>query len=217
MIASTYRDHAGVDNVLERAGLTALAGRKVAKCSGGEQQRLRFALALLPDPDLLILDEPTAGMDVTARRDFWDTMRVEAGAGRTIVFATHYLEEADAFADRIVLVARGRIVADGPTEAIRARATGRTVSADVDPDRLAEVTASLHHIPGVRDVNAQGNRLTVTSADSDTVARALLDELGGHNLEIASGSLETAFIALTGDIEPWPTEPTHTETRERSA
>ncbi len=223
MIASTYRDHAGVDSVLERAGLTALAGRKVAKCSGGEQQRLRFALALLPDPDLLILDEPTAGMDVTARRDFWDAMRVEAGAGRTIVFATHYLEEADAFADRIVLVARGRIVADGPTEAIRAQATGRTVSADVDPDKMDEVTAALHDIPDVCDVHAQGTRLTVTSADSDAVARALLIELGGRNLEIASGSLETAFIALTGDTEPTPageptrTQPTHSETQEQRA
>ncbi len=212
MVASTYREHAGVDSVLERAGLGSIAGRKVAKCSGGEQQRLRFALALLPDPDLLILDEPTAGMDVAARRGFWDTMRVEAQAGRTIIFATHYLEEADAFADRIVLIARGRIVADGPTEQIRARATGRTVSADVDTDRVADVTAALHRIPDVRDVHAQGDRLTVTSADSDAVARALLGDLGGRNLEISSGSLETAFIALTGDAEP-----THPEKQEQSA
>ncbi|MGB3686817.1 MAG: ABC transporter ATP-binding protein [Ornithinimicrobium sp.] len=206
MVASTYRRHAGVDGVLERVGLAPIAGRRVAKCSGGEQQRLRFALALLPDPDLLILDEPTAGMDVTARRDFWDTMRAEAHAGRTIVFATHYLEEADAFADRIVLVARGRIVADGPTEQIRARATGRTVSATVDADRVADVIAALQLMPQVHTVDTQGTRLTVTSADSDAVARALLVELAGRDLEIASGSLETAFIALTGDAEPTPTD-----------
>ncbi len=101
--------------MLARAGLTDLAGRRVSKCSGGQQQRLRFALALLADPQLLVLDEPTAGMDVAARRDFWAVMREEASRGRTVVFATHYLEEADDFADRIVLVADGRVVADGPT------------------------------------------------------------------------------------------------------
>ena len=94
MIASTYAASTPVDEVIDRAGLRALADRRVSKCSGGEQQRLRFALALLPDPRLLVLDEPTAGMDVTARRDFWDTMHADASAGRTVVFATHYLEEA---------------------------------------------------------------------------------------------------------------------------
>nr|MBA2696134.1 ABC transporter ATP-binding protein [Actinomycetota bacterium] len=157
-------------------------------------------------------DEPTVSLDVEGRHDFWQAVRGIAASGTTVVFATHYLEEADAFADRIVLVARGCIVADGPTEQIRARATGRTVSADVDTDRVADVTAALHRIPDVRDVHAQGARLTVTSADSDAVARALLVDLGGRNLEIASGSLETAFIALTGDAEP-----THTETQEQSA
>ena len=134
MIASVFEDPRPIDEVLARAGLTRLAARKVAKCSGGEQQRLRFALALLPDPDLLVLDEPTAGMDVGARRDFWDTMHADADAGRTVVFATHYLEEADTFAERIVLMARGRVVADGSTAEIRARASGRTVTADI-PDR----------------------------------------------------------------------------------
>ena len=143
MIASTYAAHAPVDEVIDRAGLTALADRRVSKCSGGEQQRLRFALALLPDPRLLVLDEPTAGMDVTARRDFWDTMHADASAGRTVVFATHYLEEADAFADRIVLVAGGRIVADGTTAEIRSRASGRTVSATLPDHALADAVARL--------------------------------------------------------------------------
>ena len=89
-----------IGSCMSRAGITDLADRQVSKCSGGEQQRLRFALALLPDPDLLILDEPTAGMDVRARRDFWREIRVEAQAGRTILFATHYLDEVDEFADR---------------------------------------------------------------------------------------------------------------------
>src|SRR6476469_1687668 len=137
MIASTYAVTTPVDEVIDRAGLASLSGRRVSKCSGGEQQRLRFALALLPDPRLLVLDEPTAGMDVTARHEFWQTMHAEASAGRTVVFATHYLEEADAFADRIVLVAGGRVVADGPTAEIRARASGRTVTAVLADEAVA--------------------------------------------------------------------------------
>jgi len=197
MIASTFPDHVAVEEVISRAGLTSLARRKVAKCSGGEQQRLRFALALLPDPDLLVLDEPTAGMDVSARREFWDTMHADAEAGRTVVFATHYLEEADAFAERIVMIAGGRVVADGPTAEIRAQATGRTVSADLPPTGAAQVVARLRSMPQVIEATTQGDRVTVTSGDSDAVARALLGELGASNLEIASGSLESAFLTIT--------------------
>ena len=143
-VAATYGDaHDDPADVLARAGSSDLAGRRVSKCSGGQQQRLRFALALLADPQLLVLDEPTAGMDVAARREFWAAMRAEAARGRTVVFATHYLEEADDFADRIVLVADGRIVADGPTAEIRATATGRVVSAVVpDPAAARRVLAS---------------------------------------------------------------------------
>ena len=199
MIASTYRAHAPVEDVIARAGLTTLADRRVSKCSGGEQQRLRFALALLPDPRLLVLDEPTAGMDVTARREFWDTMHADAATGRTVVFATHYLEEADAFADRIVLVAGGRVVADGTTAEIRARATGRTVSAALPAATLAASVERLRALEGVRSVQERGSRVVVSAADSDAVARLLLVELGGHDLEIRSAGLEEAFMALTGD------------------
>ncbi|UFU06447.1 ABC transporter ATP-binding protein [Ruania halotolerans] len=196
LIASTYAEHAGIETVIERAGLTELAGRKVSKCSGGEQQRLRFALALLPDPDLLILDEPTAGMDVTARRDFWETMRAEAASGRTIVFATHYLEEADAFAQRIVMVAGGRIVADGATEDIRARATGRRVSVTFAPGTRAEALSRLETLDAVHAINPDGDRVHLRALDSDTVARAVLD-LGGTDLLVTSGSLDDAFTTLT--------------------
>ena len=197
MIASTFPQHAGVDEVIARAGLTTLARRKVSKCSGGEQQRLRFALALLPDPDLLILDEPTAGMDVAARREFWETMHADADAGRTVVFATHYLEEADSFAERIVMIADGRIVADGTTEQIRSQASGRTVSADLRDDSAASALSALRALPHVVDATLQGHRVTVTSSQSDAVARALLEELGGSNLEITTGSLESAFMTIT--------------------
>ena len=111
--------------MLSRAGIDDIGDRLVGKCSGGEQQRLRFAMALLPDPELLILDEPTTGMDVEGRRDFWAAIREDAARGRTVLFATHYLEEADAYADRIVLVRHGRIVADGTAAEIKALASGR--------------------------------------------------------------------------------------------
>jgi ABC-2 type transport system ATP-binding protein len=197
MIASTLSEHEGVDEVIDRAGLTPMARRMVSKCSGGEQQRLRFALALLPDPDLLVLDEPTAGMDVAARRDFWDTMHADADAGRTVVFATHYLEEADAFAARIVMISGGRIVADGATEQIRSQASGRTVSADLPPDGAARTLARLRSLPHVVEATTMGPRVSVISTDSDATARELLGELGASNLEIASGSLESAFMAIT--------------------
>ena len=204
MIASTFADPQPVDVVLARAGLTDLVRRKVSKCSGGEQQRLRFALALLPDPDLLVLDEPTAGMDVGARRDFWATMHAEAAQGRTIVFATHYLEEADTFAERIVMMARGRIVADGTTEQIRQRASGRVVSADLADEGVDE---QLRDLPGVVEVHRQGERVRITAGDSDEVARRLLTDLGGQHLEISSGSLDDAFLALTGEGAGEPADP----------
>jgi ABC-2 type transport system ATP-binding protein len=197
MIASTYAAHAPVDDVIARAGLTSLANRRVSKCSGGEQQRLRFALALLPDPRLLILDEPTAGMDVTARRDFWDTMHQDASSGRTVVFATHYLEEADAFADRIVLIAGGKIVADGTTAEIKARASGRTVSATLPVLGATEAMEKLRACEGVRSIEERGARVVVSAIDSDSVARLLLTELGGTDLEIVTAGLEEAFMALT--------------------
>ena len=193
VIASTFESPQPVADVMERAGITRLARRRVSKCSGGEQQRLRFALALLPDPDLLVLDEPTAGMDVAARRDFWAAMHAEAAQGRTVVFATHYLEEANAFAERIVLVADGRVVADDSTEAIRAQASGRVVAADLDPSRDDAVRA----LPGVRAFDRHGDRVQVLAADSDALAIALLTDLGGSNLEITTGSLDEAFLALT--------------------
>ena len=193
VIASAFANPQPVEVVMERAGITSLARRKVSKCSGGEQQRLRFALALLPDPDLLVLDEPTAGMDVAARRAFWATMHAEAAQGRTVVFATHYLEEANSFAERIVLISDGRIVADDTTEAIRARATGRVVTADLDRGCDEEV----RHLPGVRSLERQGERVQVLAADSDALALTLLTDLGATNLEITSGSLDEAFLALT--------------------
>ena len=194
-----------VAEVLERAGITAIAGRKVGKCSGGEQQRLRFAMALLADPALLILDEPTTGMDVEGRRRFWASIRSDAESGRTVLFATHYLEEADLYADRIVLMARGLIVADGTTAEVKALASGRTVRATV-PGGLP--TADLHqlgNLPGVDEVELRGESVLVHTADSDTVARYLLDATTARDLEITARALEDAFVSLTAAAGTGPT------------
>ncbi|QUQ64808.1 ABC transporter ATP-binding protein [Kutzneria sp. CA-103260] len=195
--AALFAEHRPVDEVLARAGITEIANRRVGKCSGGEQQRLRFAMALLPDPALLILDEPTQGMDVAARRQFWAQVRADAQAGRTILFATHYLEEADAYADRIVLVRHGRVVADGTAAEVKAQAAGRTVRATW-PD--ADVSY-LRTLPGVNSVEVRGDSVLIHAADSDTVARYLLTATPARDLELASAGLEAAFMALTSDNE----------------
>ncbi|MBP5802506.1 ABC transporter ATP-binding protein [Microbacterium maritypicum] len=197
LIASLHGPQAlgRVDEVLSRADLEHLARRRVSKCSGGEQQRVKFALAMVSDPDILVLDEPTAGMDVTARRHFWDVMRADADAGRTIIFATHYLEEAEQFARRTVVMHRGTVVADAPTALLRASLGERTVSATVD-EGAATLVATLSATDGVVAVRLDGDRLSLRAADSDVAARILL-EGGAHDLEIAAPTLETAFTALT--------------------
>ncbi|RVW07544.1 ABC transporter ATP-binding protein [Prescottella agglutinans] len=195
LTASLYPRPRPVDEVLRRAGILDITDRPVRKCSGGQQQRLRFAMALLPDPSLILLDEPTAGMDVEGRRGFWVAIRSDADAGRTVVFATHYLEEADAYADRIVLVRRGQIVADGTAAEVKAMAAGRTLRATV-PGADA---ALLQSIPHADAVELRGETLVVHSADTDAVARHLLTRTDARDLEIASRGLEDAFIALTTD------------------
>lgn len=198
LTASLFRPVRPVDDVLERAGIADIADRKVGKASGGQQQRLRFALALLSDPDLLILDEPTTGMDVQGRRDFWTSIRDDAQRGRTILFATHYLEEADAYADRIVLLRQGRVVADGTAAQIKALAAGRTVRATIDDLQEADRDA-LKKLPGVDSLEVRGKSMLVHGADSDLVARYLLDYTDARDLEITSRNLEDAFVALTMD------------------
>ncbi len=199
LVASLFRPARPVEEVLARAGLDDVAGRLVGKASGGQQQRLRFALALLSDPDLLILDEPTTGMDVQGRRDFWNAIRDDARRGRTTLFATHYLEEADAYADRIVMVSHGRVVADGSASEVKAMAVGRTVRATW----AGADTRALAGIAGVDAVDVRGDQVVVHAADSDEVVRHLLTRTPAHDLEVTSRNLEEAFVALTTDV------PTH--------
>jgi ABC-2 type transport system ATP-binding protein len=186
-----------VDEVLERAGIRDIGSRMVGKCSGGQQQRLRFAMALLSDPGLLMLDEPTTGMDVEGRRDFWGAIRQDAARGRTVVFATHYLEEADTYADRIILVRKGRIVADGTAAEIKNLASGRLVRATLhDADQVA-----IAAVRGVTSVEKRGESILISTSDSDAVARYLLNQTTAVDVEITSHNLEDAFIALTGDAD----------------
>lgn len=195
--ASLFADTLPVGEAIENAGITHIADRKVGKCSGGEQQRLRFAMALLPDPALLLLDEPTTGMDVEGRRTFWKSIRRDADKGRTVLFATHYLEEADQYADRIVLISKGRKVADGTGSEIRALATGRTVRATV-PGLNTAIEQGLRDLGGVDQLDVRGDQVLVHAKDSDAVARYLLTQTGARDLEITSKNLEDAFLSLTG-------------------
>jgi ABC-2 type transport system ATP-binding protein len=198
LIGTLFADSRPVDEVLRRAGIADIADRKVMKCSGGQQQRLRFALALLPDPELLVLDEPTTGMDVEGRREFWSAIREDTDRGRTVLFATHYLEEADAYADRIVLISRGQIVADGTASEIKALAAGRSVRATLPG---ADV-AALQSLPGADRVEVRGDTVLVHANDSDAVARYLLGHTSARDLEITTRNLEDAFVALTTQADP---------------
>jgi len=195
MMASLYPEPLGVDDVLELTGLTPTAQQRTEKLSGGQAQRVRFACALVANPDLLVLDEPTVAMDVEGRHAFWATMRDFARRGTTIVFATHYLEEADDFADRAVLMAHGRVVADGPTTEIKARVGSRTIRATL-PE--AGDDDALRALPGVASVDRRGAAITLRCSDSDAAIRALLSRFpAARDIEISGAGLEEAFLELT--------------------
>jgi len=194
MVASLYPRPLAVDDTLRVTGLTDLARRRLNKLSGGQAQRVRLALALVGNSDLLVLDEPTAALDVETRHEFWGVMRSVAQSGKTVVFATHYLEEADAHADRIILMARGRVVADGPTTEIKAMAGQRTISAT-----LAGVEpAALLSIPGVASADRRGGAVVMSCRDSDEALRAFLFRYpAARDVEVRGAGLEEAFLELT--------------------
>ncbi|MBG0852701.1 ABC transporter ATP-binding protein [Streptomyces spinoverrucosus] len=184
-----------VPDVLSRAGIDRLADRKADKLSGGQSQRVRFALATAGDSDLIVLDEPTTGMDVTTRQAFWATMRDQADHGRTVLFATHYLEEADAVADRVLVLHRGRLLADGTAAEIKAKAGARRISFDLDAP-IDE--PALRALPFLASLDISGRTVRIRSTDADETVHALYAQ-GCHprNLEVAGLGLEEAFVALT--------------------
>jgi ABC-2 type transport system ATP-binding protein len=180
--------------VVERAGLGDILPRRVEKLSGGETQRVRFALAIVGDPQLLVLDEPTAAMDVSARRAFWSSIRQYAELGRTVLFSTHYLEEADAVADRIILLGAGRVVADGPATAIRAVTAGRLVRCTLPGVEAAE----LRRLPGVESAETLGRTVAIRTGAAEATVRALLNAYAEvDDLEVVAAPLADAVFALT--------------------
>lgn len=195
LFGSLHKKPIPVEEALARAGIADLAKRPTSKLSGGQIQRVRFALAVVTDPELLVLDEPTVAMDVEARRSFWTTMHELTASGRTVLFATHYLAEADEYADRVVLMREGEIVADGTTAQIKSRVAGRSISATFARTTMRE----LADLPGVDDVReGRQGRAVLRCGDSDLALRALLAKYpDARDIEVESVDLEEAFLALT--------------------
>jgi len=196
LVASMHRDPMRVEDALGLAGIADLAGRRIEKLSGGQRQRVLFALAVVPDPELVVLDEPTVGMDVESRRAFWASMRGLVRAGRSVLFATHYLDEADDNADRIVLMSRGRVVADGAATQIKAAVDVRRIRVTLPGARVER----LETLPGVRGVQVQGEGVELACHDADAALRALVAaEPDARDFEVTGAELEDAFLALTAD------------------
>ena len=183
--------------VLELGGLEGIEDRKFGDLSGGQRQRVLFALALCGDPELLFLDEPTLGFDVEVRRAFWKQIRGFVARGRTVLLTTHYLEEADALADRVVVINHGSIVADGSPAEIKSKVSGRRIRC------VTSLTEDiLRAVPGVTQVNVESGRAEILATSAESVVREMLaHDAGLSQLEVTSVGLEDAFIALTAHEE----------------
>jgi ABC-2 type transport system ATP-binding protein len=180
-------------DLVRAAGLEGIESRMFGQLSGGQKQRALFALALAGDPDLVFLDEPTVGMDIEARRSLWQQIRSLAARGKTVLLTTHYLEEADALAHRIIVLNKGRIVSEGTPSEIKRNSGDRTIRCQT---RLSR--EFLHTLPSVTNVTFNEGAVVVTASDAETVVREMLlrdETLSG--LEIAGPALEDAFLALT--------------------
>jgi ABC-2 type transport system ATP-binding protein len=195
LIRALYPDPLSLEDALHLTDLGDLARRRVEQLSGGQLQRVRLALALAGDPELLVLDEPTAALDVAARRAFWDRVAASVAQGRTVLFATHRLEEADAVADRVLVIVGGRLVADGSPDQVKAAASGRSAVSFVADGVTVDV---LRRLPGVEEVEAGRGRLTLHTSDPDATVRALFERLLiVEDLKITRAGMEQAFLQLT--------------------
>jgi ABC-2 type transport system ATP-binding protein len=192
-----YPDPLPVAEAMAIAGLEKLARRRVDKLSGGQAQRVRFAMVAAGNPDILLLDEPTTAMDVAGRQEFWVSMRAYAASGHTVVFATHYLDEVDENADRVVVMVGGRVVADGTPAAIRALAGASVVRFSVGPG------ASLPRLPASAEVEIRGDRVTVHTCEPDATVRALVTStVAWRDLAVTPASLDDSFLKLTAGELP---------------
>jgi ABC-2 type transport system ATP-binding protein len=195
LVRRSYADPWPLDDLVATTGIGGLLGRDVDALSGGQRQRVLLALALAGQPPLLLLDEPTSAMDVEGRRAFWTTMRDLAARGTTVVFATHHLEEADAVADRVVVMAGGRVVADGPSAGLRSAVAGRTVRFSA-PDG-----ATFDRVPGVTGASRLGGTVALATTDVEATLRGLLaDGVPLADLEVRGASLEDAVLSLVGGV-----------------
>jgi ABC-2 type transport system ATP-binding protein len=185
-----------VNKTLRSAGIESIADQRVDRLSGGQTQRVRFALAIAGESDLIVLDEPTAAMDVETRQRFWTTMKEEVAEGRTLLFATHYLEEADQAADRILVINRGRLLADGTPAEIKERAGAKRISF-----RLDKVNEPfLLGLPGLVNLDVRHDHVQIQTKDSDETLYAVLDAgLRPRDIEVTSLGLEQAFLAITAE------------------
>lgn len=197
LISSYYPRPLPKAEVMAAAGLSGIENRLFGKLSGGQKQRVLFALALCGNPDLLFLDEPTVGLDVESRRAFWTVIEEKAGEGRSVLLTTHYLEEADALADRIVLISGGRIVAEGTPAEIKARAAGRKIRC-----RTALSLEDAAALPGVRSARRNGELVELFASEAERAVRELLHRDPSLSaLEVRGADLEEAFLTLTGAEE----------------
>src|SRR6202167_555627 len=196
LVAGLHPRPVPVDTTLRRAGIADIADQRVDRLSGGQTQRVRFSLAIAGESDLIVLDERTTAMDVEARRLFWASMKAEVAEGRTLLFATHYLEEADQAADRILVINRGRLLADGTPAEIKSRAGARRVSFRLD--KVDEPV--LLGLPGLVNLEVRHDVVQIQSSDSDATLYAVLDAgYRPREIEVQSLGLEQAFIAITSE------------------
>jgi ABC-2 type transport system ATP-binding protein len=194
LVRRLYRRPAPLDQIVQRADIGSLLRQRADRLSGGQAQRVRFAIAIAGDPEIVFLDEPTSAMDVESRQGFWRMMRDFGDEGRTVLFATHHLAEADEIADRVVVLNHGRVVADGPGATLKAAVATRRLRFVIDqPDR-----PELSDLDGVTEVNVCGTGVSIDSLDADATIRDLVGRgVQFRDLEITGAGLEQAFVALT--------------------
>lgn len=199
LFRSYYPAPLAVAELVRIAGLQSFLGKPFGTLSGGQKQRTLFAVALAGDPDLLFLDEPTAGMDIESRRALWAAIRALAARGKTILLTTHYLEEADALASRIVVLARGRVVCQGTPAEIKSSASGSEAARKIRCTTALPL-AAIDGLPGVIDAQQNGSTTTITATQPETLLRTLLaQDPTLSDLEVLPDALEDAFLALTAD------------------
>lgn len=193
LFSSYYQKPMAPGEILATAGLEKLSDRKFGELSGGQRQRVLFALAICGDPDLLFLDEPTVGLDVEARRMLWDEIRQLVSRGKTVLLTTHYLQEADALADRVAVINKGAIIAEGTPAEIKAQTAGKRIRCIT---RLP--LSALRQIPGVTEVREDREAFELHAPEAEPVVRELLArDASLSGLEVTSAGLEEAFLALT--------------------